>query len=206
MDETPFHPRAVVFDIGGVLVRTEDWSGRRKWERRLGLPDWGLNTLVFNCEPAIQASIGRGPDEAIWQYVRRECGLSQSELDRLREDFWTGDRLNHELAEFVTGLRPRYKTGILSNAWPEMRDLNVRRFGMRDLVDVTVYSFESGLLKPDVTAYEYVTASLGVPASEVVFVDNTVRNVEGAREVGMRTVLYVDNPQAIADLKSLLPA
>ena len=39
---------AVIFDIGGVLVRTEDWSGRRKWEERLGLPERGLSTIVFD--------------------------------------------------------------------------------------------------------------------------------------------------------------
>ncbi len=199
-------PRAVVFDIGGVLVRTEDWSGRRRWERRLGLPIRGLNALVFDCGPAILASTGRGPDEAIWRYVGRKYGLRPDEQAQLREDFWSGDGPNGVLVEFLSRLRPRHKTGILSNAWPEMRDLNVNRFGLGNVVDVTVYSFEVGVLKPAPRSYRCVLEKLGVRAREAVFVDDTVRNIEGAREVGMRTVLFQDTDQTIADLTVLLGA
>ena len=44
--------RAVLFDVGGVLVRTFDHSGRQQWEARLGLPPGGAEALVLNSEPA----------------------------------------------------------------------------------------------------------------------------------------------------------
>ena len=31
--------QAIVFDFGGVLMRTEDHAGRRQWEARLGPHD-----------------------------------------------------------------------------------------------------------------------------------------------------------------------
>ena len=48
--------KAVIFDIGGVLVRTEDLGQRRAWEQRFGLPDWGLAGLVFDNPVAAQAT------------------------------------------------------------------------------------------------------------------------------------------------------
>ena len=34
--------KAVIFDVGGVLLRTEDLAGRQKWEARFGMKDWEL--------------------------------------------------------------------------------------------------------------------------------------------------------------------
>lgn len=204
MVTTTVSPRAVIFDIGGVLVRTEDWSGRRKWENHLGLPERALSTLVFECAAAIQASTERGHDEAIWQFVGEKCGLDLRDLSNLRADFWSGDRLNRELADYVCQLRPQYTTGILSNAWPEMRDLNVGRFGLKGLVDETVYSFETGILKPDPRSYLYVLGRLKVQANEAIFVDDAERNILAAQGVGMRTVLFQNTTQAITDLNYLL--
>lgn len=196
--------QAVIFDIGGVLVRTEDWSGRRKWEQRLGLPEWGLSTLVFDGELALRASTGQGPDEAIWQHVAQECYLAPETLAQLRADFWSGDRPNQGLLAYLRSLRQHYKTGILSNAWAEMRDMNVQRFGLAEVVDETVYSFECGVLKPDPASYRFILARLGVEPGQAVFVDDAERNIRGAQALGLHTVRFSDTPQAIAELRALL--
>jgi epoxide hydrolase-like predicted phosphatase len=196
--------RAVIFDIGGVLVRTEDWSGRRLWEQRLGLPEWGLNALVFDGELALCASTGAGSDEAIWQQVAQRHHLTPEVLAQLRADFWRGDRLNEALLAYVRALRPRYKTGILSNAWAEMRDLNVQRFGLGQVVDETVYSFECGLLKPDAASYRYILDRLCAQPEQAIFVDDAERNILGAQALGMTTVRFIETHQAIAELNELL--
>ena len=196
--------QAVIFDIGGVLVRTEDASGRRQWEQRLGLPARGLDALVFDGESALRASIGAGSDEAIWQQVAQRHPLTPETLAQLRADFWRGDRLNEALLAYVRALRPRYKTGILSNAWAEMRDLNVQRFGLDRVVDETVYSFECGLLKPDPASYRYILDRLGVQSERAIFVDDAERNILGAQALGMATVRFVETRLAIAELNELL--
>jgi beta-phosphoglucomutase-like phosphatase (HAD superfamily) len=42
--------QAVIFDVGGVLLRTEDRAPRQAWEARLGLEPGGAEALVFNSE------------------------------------------------------------------------------------------------------------------------------------------------------------
>ena len=196
--------QAVIFDIGGVLVRTEDWSGRRKWEQQLGLPEWGLSALVFDGELALRASVGQGLDEAIWEHVAQECHLSPETLAQLRADFWSGDRPNLDLLAYLRSMRPHYKTGILSNAWAEMRNMNVQRFGLADVVDEVVYSFECGILKPDPASYRFILARLGVEPGQAIFVDDAERNIRGAQALGLRTVQFRDTQQAITELRALL--
>jgi len=197
--------QAVLFDIGGVLLRTEDQEPRRKWERRLGLPARGLADAVFNCETALLASVGKATQQDVWRAVAERFRLDDAKLRDLQRDFWAGDRLDDELVRFLAGLRPRYKTGILSNAWLGIRALYAQWFGLTDdLVDVMIYSGEVGVMKPDARIYQLALERLGLPAQAVVFVDDVIENIAGAQAVGMRAVHFTSPGQAMADLSRLL--
>ena len=56
--------RAIIFDIGGVLVRTADYTGRRRIEQRYNLPPGGAEKLIFNSVMGQKAQAGElMPDE-----------------------------------------------------------------------------------------------------------------------------------------------
>lgn len=194
--------KAVIFDIGGVLVRTEDLEPRRVWERRFGLPDWGLAQIVFDNPVAIEATLGRADLEAVWEVVRQRLHLTASELARLREEFWAGDRYDHTLLAYIRSLRPRYKTGIISNAWPGVRAAHAAHLNA-EAFDVILYSAEERLAKPDPAIYQRCLSRLNVAANEAVFVDDVRENIEAAQKLGMATVHFqkgTDVPTEFAKL------
>jgi epoxide hydrolase-like predicted phosphatase len=196
--------RAVIFDFGGVLVRTMDLSGRRKWETRFGLADWELARAVFDSEASRLAQLGQGPPEAIWQHVAELYQLDARQLDDLQRDFWLGDQLDQALVRFLCGLRPRYKTAILSNAWSNAREVFVQKYGLGDAVDLMVISAEEGVMKPVPQIYQITLERLAVRPEEAVFVDDMERNVEGARAVGMWAVQFKDTEQTLTELREYL--
>jgi epoxide hydrolase-like predicted phosphatase len=196
--------RAVIFDAGGVLIRTADWSGRRAWEARLGLPERGLSQAVFDCDVAIRGSMGQATDADIWNDVASRLKLDAEQLKQLQIDFWAGDCVNTELVQFIQGLRPRCKVAILSNAWPGWRDTHARVYGLDKVADTIVYSFEVGVTKPDPRMYFAALERLGVRPDEAVFVDDFAENVEGARAIGMQAVHFRDTAEAIAELTRIL--
>jgi putative hydrolase of the HAD superfamily len=57
--------------------------------------------------------------------------------------------------------------------------------GYRDRFDVSAYSWQVGAVKPDPEFFRRVVGMIGVPASEVLFVDDNESNVEGARAAGL---------------------
>jgi putative hydrolase of the HAD superfamily len=57
--------------------------------------------------------------------------------------------------------------------------------GYRDRFDVSAYSWEVGAAKPDPEFFRRVVRRIGVPAAEVLFVDDSEANVEGARAAGL---------------------
>jgi putative hydrolase of the HAD superfamily len=194
--------RAVIFDIGGVLVRTEDLEPRRKWERRFGLPDWGLARIVFESPAAAQSTIGQAGPEAVWAAVAERLRLTPAELTELQADFWRGDVFDAALLAYLRSLRPRYKTGIISNAWVGMRAMHQPRLN-GDTFDLIVYSAEEGLAKPDPAIYQRALERLGVEPAEAVFVDDMPENVEAARALGMAGVRFQAGMDVPAEFAAL---
>ena len=198
--------KAVIFDFGGVLIRTEDHTGRRKWGDRLGLEVGQLLTAVFESEASEFAAVGKVPAEQVWTDFARQYGLNEEERREFYEEFWSGDELDTRLVDYLRSLRPRYKTAILSNAWLNAREWFTEFHGLGDAVDEMIISAEEGVAKPDARIYQIAADRLGVQLDEAVFVDDMLANVEAARAAGMRGVHFQSTDQAIADIERYLNA
>ncbi len=196
--------RALLFDLGGVLLRTEDREPRAAWERRLGLQPGALERAVFDNPVSVQSSLGRAETEAVWAEAARRLGLSPQDADRLREDFFAGDRMDQSLMTFIRSQRPLRKIGLITNIWKDGRRWLEDRWHALDAFDVIIASAEVGLMKPDPGIYRLALERLGVHASEAVFVDDMPANVDAARAVGMHALRFLDTAQTLSDLQHTL--
>jgi putative hydrolase of the HAD superfamily len=196
--------RAVVFDIGGVLELTPPAGWPARWERELGLAPGGLRERTLHLWRAGDigtislAEVERGLGEAL--------GLDESRVTAFMADLWTEylGTPNVELVEYFRALRPRYRTALLSNSFVGAREKERELYDFEALTDLIIYSHEVGISKPDRRIYELTCERLGVRPDGTVFLDDTEAAVEGAREAGMRAVLFRDNAQAIAEIEALL--
>jgi len=196
--------RAVVFDIGGVLEITPDLGVHRQWEARLGLPAGDLGERMGDVWLA--GGLGAITLDDVHQAIRDRLGLDEEQLAAYMADAWREylGTANTELVEYARGLRPRYRTGILSNSFVGAREREQAAYGFEDLVDEIVYSHEAGMAKPDPRIYALACARLGTRPEETVFVDDVDLCVAGAREAGIHAVHYRDNTQVIAEIEKLL--
>ena len=196
--------RAVVFDIGGVLEITPDLGVDRQWETRLGLPAGEI--LERMRDVWRDGSIGTITLDDVHEALRDRLGLDDQTLAQYMADLWREylGTANTELIEYARGLRPRYRTGIVSNSFVGAREREQAAYGFEDLVEEIVYSHEAGFSKPDPRIYELICTRLNVAPGEMVFVDDTEACVTGARDVGIHAVRFQDNPQVIADIEKLL--
>ncbi len=195
--------RAVYFDMGGVLLRSESRAGRRKWESRLGLAEGALAPIVFDNQVSALATVGRASADQAWAEVGRLLALADRPLAELRADFFAGDAFDVDLLAFIRGLRPRYKTGLISNAWPDAR-ASTRLCLNATVFDLLVFSGEEGVQKPDPEIFRRALARLGAAPEEAVFVDDVAVNVEAAREVGMAGIHFLNPAQARGEVEALL--
>lgn len=196
--------RAVVFDIGGVLEITPDLGVTRQWEIRLGLAAGELDERMH--EAWVGGSVGTITLDDVHQALRDRLGLDERQLTEFMADLWREylGTPNTELIGYVRQLRPRYRTGILSNSFVGAREREQQAYGFGDLVDEIVYSHESGMGKPDPRIYALACARLDVRPGEAVFLDDYDPFVTAARQAGLHAIRYQDHAQAIADLEELL--
>jgi putative hydrolase of the HAD superfamily len=196
--------KAVFWDIGGVIVRTHDWSGRIRWERQLGLQPHEFERIVFSGEMGKRASIGQASADDVWTWVLNHFGLPESDRLELQHDFSIGDKVDEELVTFIRALRPTYRTGVISNAWPEARHWLEDRWQIADAFDHIVISAEVGVKKPDPRIFHLALDGLEVSPRETVFIDDFEENVKGASDLGIHTILFRDPDQTITELRQLL--
>jgi epoxide hydrolase-like predicted phosphatase len=196
--------QALIWDMGGVLVRNMVPLVRARLAEPYGLTGMDLENLFFGNEVARRASIGQGGESDSWEYVRQKLNLQPEAMLEFIRTFWSCDRLDEDLFAFSLTLRPKYKVGLLSNAFPEARVSLGERFPrFYEMFDVSIFSAEVGMAKPDPRIYRIVLGKLGVRAEEAVFVDDFIENVEGARAVGMRAIHFKDPLQVHETLKAL---
>lgn len=195
---------AVIFDFGGVLVRTEDRKPRTDLAVRLGMTYADLSALIFDSPSAIQAMNGEITAEEHWNVVQNSLGISEEEINQVRSDFWAGDILDEDLVDFLRDLRPKYKTVLLSNAWDDLRQMIEDVWQIDDAFDQLIISAEIGLVKPDLVIYQWMLAELGLEPSQAVFVDDFQHNVQGAQAAGLHAIHFRTPDQALGELQILL--
>lgn len=196
--------QAVVFDIGGVLEITPDLGVTGMWESRLGLGPGELDKRMYDVWRG--GSIGTVSERDVHQAISEILGLDERQLAEFMADIWREylGTANTELIGYARLLRPRYRTGILSNSFVGAREREQSAYGFEDLVEDIVYSHECGMSKPDPRIYALACERLAVGPAQTIFVDDHAPNVEAARQCGLHAVLYLDNAQAIGEMEDLL--
>jgi epoxide hydrolase-like predicted phosphatase len=196
--------RAIFWDLGGVLVRTRDYASRNALAERLGLSRSELEEMVYAADSGTRAQLGEISIEQHWVNVLTALGLPVDELAEFQHEFWSGDSLDAELIEYIRGLRSRHRTGLISNAFSNLRQVVSEIWKFADAFDDMVISAEVGLAKPDARIYRLALERLGVQPEQAVFIDDMRRNVEGARAVNMHGIHFHDPQQVRGELAELL--
>jgi HAD superfamily hydrolase (TIGR01509 family) len=196
--------KALIFDFGGVLVRMVDDRPRLMLAEQLQVPLSHLDDLVFFSDSARRASRGEIKVDQHWMAVGDALGIPSEDMPRFLEKYWSADDVNWELLDFIKSLHPRYKIGLLSNAWDDLRQTMHERWNMDVLFDDLVISAEVGIVKPDPRIYQLAVERLGVHPDECVFIDDMLINVEAAHQQGLTAIQFVDTQQILADLRTVL--
>jgi glucose-1-phosphatase len=178
--------RVVMFDLGGVLERVAAAPKVAAWTAGRIPPDRFWSTWL-SAESVRDFETGRiSPDTFALRGVK-ELGLSITPSEFL-DDFrdwlagpYPGAR---DLVRDVRATGARTASFSNSNAihWPIME----RHQGTLELFDANFPSHRLGLCKPDVEAFLKVGKLLAVPLESILFLDDNLVNVEGARTAGMQ--------------------
>ncbi|MEX2161750.1 MAG: HAD family phosphatase [Anaerolineales bacterium] len=192
--------QAILFDMGGVIMRTDDQTPRAKLAARLGLSYADLATQVFSSDHSNRAQLGQISAGEFWAATSARYGMTPQAFIA---DFFRGDLIDRELVTAIRKLKARYKTGLLSNAFDDLRSW-VEEWKFTDAFTTLVISAEVKMMKPDPAIYAHALRQLDVAPAAAVFIDDVPANIEAARQAGMHGILFASRQQALAELQVLL--
>ena len=195
--------KAVFFDLGGVLVRTEFQAPRQQLAERLGMEYEDLSKIVFDSDSGIRASLGEITSADHWALVVKRLKRPADELALIRDEFFAGDIVDRTFIEYIRSLRGKYKTGLISNAWSDLRDFVVRE-KFDDAFDKMIISAEVGAMKPEPKIFQVALEQFGVKPKEAIFVDDFYVNIEGCEKVGIKGIHFKDAESTLEQLKEIL--
>ncbi len=195
--------RAVFFDLGGVIVRTEYQAPRQRLAEQFGMDYEDIEKIVFGNSSSARASVGEITEEEHWQHVMKTLKLPPSEAGRVKREFFAGDVIDRTLLEYLRSLKPKYKVGAISNAWNGLRAF-IEREKFADVFDAIIISAEVGAAKPSEKIYRIALEQLQVKPKEAVFVDDFIENIEACEKLGMKGVHFTDAESALIQLKTIL--
>ncbi|MBC8022407.1 MAG: HAD family phosphatase [Burkholderiales bacterium] len=188
---------ALLFDLGGVVMGL-DWDRAfRRWSEACGDTPEALRARYAFDEPYERHERGEIGELDYYAALRRSLGIDIGD-----EDFRAGwgaifTEPVHETVALLERLKERVPLYAFSNTNEAHHAVWSKQFedALANFRRVFVSS-KIGLRKPDAASFELIAREIGVAPSRILFFDDTLANVEGARRAGLQAV-HVRGPDDV---------
>lgn len=194
----------VIFDLGNVLI---NWDPRHLYRKLFAQDVEAMERFLSNvCSPHWneRQDAGRAWEEGIKEVVA--LYPEQEMLIRAYRERWE-EMLGGEISESVAVLEQLRKGDIrlfaLTNWSHETFPIARQRYEFLSWFQGILVSGEERLIKPDPAIFQLLISRFEIDAARAVFVDDNIRNVEGARQVGLHALHFTNAQRMRVDLRAL---
>lgn len=195
--------KAGIFDVGGVLHEVVSNYIYEDICQTLGISESILKENWY--ELADRLGIGEITEKEFWQLFLQKIKSNKilPEESLFLRKYIEHFKAKEDVLNLVKKLKKNnYRVAVLSNTIQPHADY-LNKIGFLQDFDPVVLSQEVGMLKPDVEIYKCVLKKLQVEPEEVFFVDDKLKNIEGAAKLGIHAIHFQDSKQLELELKKL---
>ena len=194
--------RALILDYGGVISQPQNPENVNNILRSLKQDDNGFQEVYRRQRAQYDSGLFSG--EQYWGNILQHYGLNPNGFDVARliqEDVKSWTQINELMIQFITDSRSKiHKLAIISNMTRDTLVFMRSHYSWLELFDELCFSCELGKNKPDREIYETCLRKLKVCPGECLFVDDSMRNVKGAMELGMHAILFTNFSEFMLEL------
>lgn len=180
--------KALILDLNGIFIKTPHFSDR--FENKFSVPKEEFYPVMTGILKTVRQ------EKIEDSFVLWEPHLKNWNINLTKEEFFSfwfeEEKLDTELLEFVNQKRKQgLKIFILSNNFRERTTFYRETYpSIFTSVDAAYFSWETGNIKPDKQAFESVLKEQSLEPDEVLFFDDSEKNVAGAKELGIRAEIW----------------
>ncbi len=201
--------RFIYFDVGGVVI--QDFRGTNKWEElknELGIPQ-DKSQEFEDVYDFYQDEINTTREiDSLMPIYKEKFGITLPEnYSLLIDGFVKRFEKNLDIWPVIELAKSKYKIGILTNMYPNMLN-EIKNAGLLPNIgfDQIIDSSIEKVQKPYKEIYELAEKRCGFKGDEILFIDNSEKNLKVPSGMGWNTFLYDSSnaKKSSLDLKSLL--
>ncbi len=195
--------RAIIFDIGRVLIRVD-----------ISRATSGLASGLSLTPEEVWSAIEKDPRWPDWQegrisprdwhlHVTKRLGASLT-FEQFTE-VWNRslDPNPIQSESFLEKLSKKYRLALLSNTDSIHMTEEEARFPFFRFFPIRIYSFRVGASKPDPVIYREALKACKVRAEEAVYIDDITAYAEAAQRLGMTGIVFRSPQQLQSDLRAV---
>ena len=188
--------KAIIFDMGGVIVDLDIEDCKRAFKEYLGY--YRIDELIDPChQKGIYGDLEEGKisGDEFRRIVLQDSdpGALAENVDKAMWHILTG--ISPYKVEMLKKLSESYDLYLLSNNNPVCLPRAKAIFEdagipLEKIFRKCFYSFEMKALKPSESFYKAVVREIDIPAEQMFFIDDSQKNVDGAIAAGLPAVYY----------------
>jgi glucose-1-phosphatase len=194
--------KAVIFDMGNVILNFDAKKSARRFSRDCKVPLSLVWDHFFTSQTEKAYTRGEISCKQFYDHSKA-CLKVAVDFDKFKhywnDIFWE----NKGMDQFLARLKKKYPLYLISNTNKMHFDFIKKNFKILRHFKKTFPSHEVGHRKPEPQIYKKVLRSIKLKPKDTVFVDDVLKFVEGAREVGMYSIQFRNPKQLARELKKL---
>ena len=133
------------------------------------------------------------------------CEELQREIDyEILTEAFLNITLDETVITYIKKLKAKYIIGMITDNKVDRIETILKELNLQDLFDVVVISAEVHAGKTEEKIFEVALDRSRLEPQEIVFIDNTARNLEVPAKMGFETIYFDDEKRDLAELKRML--
>lgn len=195
--------KAICFDLDGVFFTPKGKNSFHNFLIEMCGDKELVDNLMYKSPEMSQLVRGQISQADFWNRVRQITGIELS--DKEFAERWVKDyEVDEKVLESVKNAkRLGYKTCVCTNNNAIRLPILVEQYKLNELFDCIVSSHEVGFTKPDKKIFEALLDKLHVEAKELVYSDDNLERLAGARELGINVFQFHTFEQFVEELQKL---
>lgn len=190
--------KTIGFDLGGVYLT--DALGKKGWESI---------SQIFNIDNPREKSrkkyeeymrlvnIGKMDVEILFKKLLP----NYRDIEKIKQHVKNSNKILYpEVGDLIRKLKHNYQVVLMNNEGKEWNDFRIRKFHLEELFDKIFTSCIIGEKKPEKDYFKKVLNTLKIKSEELLFIDNTLENIESAKELGIQTIWFKNPAQLKREL------
>ena len=194
--------KAVIFDLGNVLVNYDVWKAARRFSKAGGISQVRIWAHFFLSK--FEQAYTRG-EISTREFYNAACKVFKKPVSYKTFRYYWNDIFweNPGMDKLLVRIKKHYPLYLISNTNALHFTYLKKHFKLLRHFDRKFPSHEVGARKPDLKIYQRVLRKIGLRPEETVFIDDMKSFIEGARKAGMHAIHFKGRPALIKTLRKL---